>query len=166
MNAIVVYESLWGNTANFARAIAEGIGPSARALSTADATRDVVAGADLIVAGAPLMQFMLPTDEARQNLAQRGQAGQPFPPDLSKPSMRNWLKGLPRGKCAFAAFETRIRLTLGDVTKSIGKEMEGLGYHQIVKGEQFMLKGIFGPPKDGEMERAKAWGASLAKSVG
>ena len=32
MKAIVVYESLWGNTAAIARAIAEGIGPEARAL--------------------------------------------------------------------------------------------------------------------------------------
>ena len=31
MKAIVVYESLWGNTAAIARAIAEGIGPEARA---------------------------------------------------------------------------------------------------------------------------------------
>ena len=35
MKAIVVYESMWGNTAAIARAIAEGIGPEARALSTA-----------------------------------------------------------------------------------------------------------------------------------
>lgn len=31
MKALVVYESLWGNTATIARAIAEGIGPEARA---------------------------------------------------------------------------------------------------------------------------------------
>jgi flavodoxin len=30
MKAVVVYESLWGNTAAIARAIAEGIGPGAR----------------------------------------------------------------------------------------------------------------------------------------
>lgn len=35
MKAVVVYESLWGNTARIARATAEGIGPEARALSTA-----------------------------------------------------------------------------------------------------------------------------------
>jgi flavodoxin len=33
MKAIVVYESLWGNTTAIASAIAEGIGPEARALS-------------------------------------------------------------------------------------------------------------------------------------
>jgi flavodoxin len=34
MKAIVVYESYWGNTAAVARAIAEGLGPDARAIST------------------------------------------------------------------------------------------------------------------------------------
>ena len=45
MNAIVVYESLWGNTAAVARAIAEGMGPDARALYTAEAGPEAVAGA-------------------------------------------------------------------------------------------------------------------------
>ena len=35
MKAVVVYESLWGNTAAVARAIAEGIGPDAQALTNA-----------------------------------------------------------------------------------------------------------------------------------
>jgi len=37
MKAIVVFESLWGNTAAIARAIADGLGPAARALSAAAA---------------------------------------------------------------------------------------------------------------------------------
>ena len=45
MKTVVVYESLWGNTARIARAVAEGIGPEARALSTAEATHAAVAGA-------------------------------------------------------------------------------------------------------------------------
>ena len=53
MKAIVVYESLWGNTAAIARAIAEGIGPEARALSTAEATGPAIADVDLLVAGSP-----------------------------------------------------------------------------------------------------------------
>ncbi len=56
MKAVVVFESHWGNTAAVARAIAEGIGPEARALSTADATGAALAGVDLIVAGATLAQ--------------------------------------------------------------------------------------------------------------
>jgi len=45
VKAVVVYESLWGNTARIARAIAEGIGPEARALSTAETTAATIAEA-------------------------------------------------------------------------------------------------------------------------
>ena len=71
MKAIVVYESLWGNTAAIARAIAEGLGPEARALSTAAATPDAFAGAELIVAGSPLFAFQLPTDAIRETINQK-----------------------------------------------------------------------------------------------
>ena len=37
MEAVIVYESLWGNTAAVARAVAQGIGPEARVMSTAEA---------------------------------------------------------------------------------------------------------------------------------
>ena len=99
MKAIVVYESHWGNTAAIARAIAEGIGPEARALSTAEATGEAVAGADLIVAGAPLLGFSLPTESMLKGLASN--AGRdPTPPDLSHPSMRAGSTRCPRGTAA------------------------------------------------------------------
>ena len=51
MKAFVVYESLWGNTAAIARAIADGLGPGAVALTTDEAGAETVENADLIVAG-------------------------------------------------------------------------------------------------------------------
>ena len=60
MKAVVVYESLWGNTAAIAEGIAAGIGEGTRALSTAEATPDAIAGADLIVAGAPVSASACP----------------------------------------------------------------------------------------------------------
>ena len=69
MNAVVVYESHWGNTAAVARAIAEGIGPGARALTTDEATPAVLAEADLLVVGAPVIAFGLPREGIRRQLA-------------------------------------------------------------------------------------------------
>lgn len=63
MKAVVVYESLWGNTAAIARAIAEGLGPGVQALSTAQASGAAISGAGLIVAGAPVVGFRLPSDK-------------------------------------------------------------------------------------------------------
>ena len=52
MKAVVVYESPWGSTARIAGAIAEGIGPQARALSTAEALDKAgyASGAELVAA--------------------------------------------------------------------------------------------------------------------
>ncbi len=96
MKAIVVYESLWGNTAAIAKAIAEGIGPQARALSTGEATPADAEGAELIVAGAPLLGFSLPTEAMRDGIRKNPGSG-PNPPDLSAPLMRSWLDTLGRG---------------------------------------------------------------------
>ena len=62
MKAVVVYESHWGNTAEIARAIASGIGPDTPALATDEARGAVLADADLIVAGAPVIGFRLATE--------------------------------------------------------------------------------------------------------
>ena len=69
MKAVVVYESHWGNTEAVARAIAEGIGPEARALNTDEATGPAVDGAELVVAGSPVMAFSLPREGAGVQLA-------------------------------------------------------------------------------------------------
>ena len=107
MKAVVVYESLWGNTAAIAQSIAAGIGPEAVALTTDAASQAVIADADLIVAGAPVLGFSLASDAMRDSVA-RSEADAPTPPDLAHPSMRTWLESLPHGHGAGAAFETRI----------------------------------------------------------
>jgi len=164
MKAIVVYESLWGNTAAIARAIAEGIGPEARALSTAEAAADVVASADLIVVGAPVMAFSLPTEQIRQGQGQN--PGKAPPPDLSHPSMRSWLKTSPAGGGRFAAFETRVWWSPGGATGGIERGMEQAGYRQIAKRQRFIVsKGGPGALRAGEVEKARAWGAELAKAM-
>jgi hypothetical protein len=164
MKAIVIYESHWGNTSAIARAIAEGIGPDARALSTAEATPEALSGADLIVAGAPLLGFSLPTEQMIKGLG--GEAGKaPTPPDLSHPSMRSWLDRLPKGDGAAAAFETRIWWSPGSAAKTIHGKLEAAGYRPAAKAERFIVKGRYGPLRDGELERARAWGVELARAA-
>lgn len=165
MKAIVVYESLWGNTAAIARAIAEGIGPNAKALSTAQATKGAIAGADLIVAGAPVFGFRLPTEKARESVKMKPAKGK-AQPDFSHPAMRTWLGNLEKGNGRSAAFDTRIWWSPGGSTKEILREMEKAGYKPAGKGMKFIVKGTFGPLRDGELEKAKLWGAELAKAMG
>jgi hypothetical protein len=164
MKAIVVYESYWGNTAAVARAIAEGLGPEARALSTTEATGAIIAEADLIVAGSPVIAFSLPTEKMRENIrANPGKA--PAPPDLSHPSLRLWLEGLPKGHGRAAAFETRVRLSPGGAASKIVDGLKNAGYSPVTEAQRFIVKGKFGPLRDGELDRARQWGAELAKAM-
>jgi hypothetical protein len=168
LKVVVVYESLWGNTAAIARAIAEGIGPEARCLSTGEATPAAISGADLVVAGAPVLGFRLPTEEMRQSV--RSNPGFRAPaPDLSNPSMRSWLEALPAaagpGKPLGAAFETGLRWSPGGATSAILQGLEHAGFAPVGKGKRFIVKGRYGPLRDGEVDRARAWGAELAGSL-
>lgn len=165
MKAVVVYESLWGNTAAVAAAIAEGLGEGATALSTSAADAAALAGADLIVAGAPILGFSLPTEQMRANIAANPGPGAPKP-NVSDPSMRSWTEALPAGTTRFATFETRIWWSPGSAAKSIAEALSAKGYRPAAAPEKFMVKGKFGPLKAGELDRARAWGATLAKTLG
>jgi flavodoxin len=165
VNVIVVYESLWGNTAAVARAVAEGIGDGAEVMPTDQATVDRLAAADLIVAGAPVLGFRLATDEMRSNVA-RSEAGAPTPPDLAHPSLRGWLEKLPPGNGRpAAAFETRIWWSPRGATGDIARGFERAGYEPLGEPGKFVVRDKHGPLRDGELDRARAWGAALAASL-
>ena len=161
MKAIVVYESHWGNTAAIAHAIAEGIGPGAEALPTDGATPDELADADLVVAGAPVMAFRLPTDPMVAGLA-ASESDAPKAPDLSHPSMRSWLESLPHHDARAAAFETRIWWSPRGATGDIERRLRRAGYRTIAQAQKFVVGGTYGPLREGELERARQWGRDLA----
>ncbi len=164
MKAVVVYELLWGNTATIARAIAEGIGMGTRALSTAEASAVLMAHVDLLVAGSPVLGFSLPTESMRETIRTRpGKA--PAPPDLSHPSMRSWLAALPKQTGYAGAFETRIWWSPGGATGAILAGLADAGYRTLGKGQRFIVSGPYGPLREGEVERARLWGAELAQFV-
>lgn len=170
MKAIVVYESYWGNTASVARAIAEGLGPDVRAMSTDEAVGEALAGVDLIVAGSPIIAFRLPSEKTRTDMAAKPDKKAPSPADLSHPPLRTWIVDLLQvsggaGGVMCAAFETGFRLSPSNAAGTVLKLLEGKGCKPIAKKQRFFVKASYGPMKDGELDRARAWGAELAKSV-
>ena len=164
MHAIVVYESLWGNTAAVAQAIAEGIGEGARAATPDEVSPTMIAEADLLVAGAPVFGFSLPTKKMRESIA-RDEADAPVPPDLSHPPLREWLDTIPPGHAPTAAFETRIWWSPRGATGDIEQRFAKAGYKGIDKAHKFVVQGKYGPLREGELERARAWGQSLREAV-
>jgi hypothetical protein len=165
MKALVVFESFWGNTAAVGKAIAQGIGEGAVALPIADARGAALEGVDLIVAGSPLLGFSLPTEQMRSTISSNLGPGAPKP-DVSGPSMREWLESLPSDTARFATFETRIWWSPGSAAKTIAETLAAKGYRPAAPSEKFIVGGKYGPLKAGEVERARAWGATLAKAAG
>jgi len=163
MKTGVFYESHWGNTAAIADAIAEGIGPGTMVLTTDEATGAALAGADLVVAGAPVMGLRLPTERTLAGMP--GDRKAPREPDMSHASMRSWLDQLPTGSGRGAAFETRLRWSPGGATGAIEHGLGAAGYRRLTRGHKFVVTGAYGPLRDGELEAARAWGAELADAL-
>jgi hypothetical protein len=164
MKAVVVYESHWGNTAALARAIARGIGPDTPVLTTDEATGSVLAEADLIVAGAPVIAFRLATDAMRETIAEDAHDA-PSKPDVAHPSMRTWLDGIPAGTGVAAAFETRIHWSPGSATGAIEGGLDAAGYRRVAKARRFFVTGRYGPLRNGELDAARAWGSELRQAL-
>lgn len=172
MKAIVVYQSLWGSTAAVARAIAEGLGKGAVALTTNEATPEAIAGADIIVAGCPVHAFNLPTASSVRQAVMKPAGENAAVADGSHQLMRDWLEGLPRGSARTAAFDTRSRGPLGRGGASrIAAKLKGAGYKALVKSEGFYValkpsviadEGMLLP---GEVDRAREWGREIAAAL-
>jgi flavorubredoxin len=164
VHALVVYESLWGNTAAVAHAIAEGLGDGAQALTPDKVSQAMLEDADLLIAGAPVFAFGLPTEKIRDTIG-RDEADAPVPPDLSHPSLRTWLDTIPRGTARTAAFETRIWWSPRGATGDIEQRFARAGYQSIGKAQKFVVRGKYGPLREGELERAREWGTSLRGAI-
>lgn len=177
MKALVLYESLYGNTREVAEAVADGLRPAAEVvlLDVAEAGADAVAGADLVVVGGPThvhgMSSELSRKGAAEDAAKRAAkaaaegAEAPPAPHVEGPSLRRWLDGLGQVDGVRAAsFDTRIgksKLLTGSAEKGIAKRLRHHGF-AVEAEESFVVADTAGPLAEGERERARAWGAGLA----
>jgi flavodoxin len=163
MSALVVYESLYGNTREVAEAIASGLG-DARVVSVHEALSHATK-ADLLVVGGPTHVHGLSSKRSRaagvENTHGALESG-----TEDDPGLRDWLADLPRVVNArAAAFDTRAhgpRLLTGSAARGIARRLRHHGY-QVIETESFLVDGSEGPLADGEPERARAWGERLAE---
>jgi hypothetical protein len=168
MNALVVYESVYGNTRDVAEAVAEGLG-DAEVVPVHEAA-DRARGVDLLVVGAPTHIHGLPTPRSRQAGADavREHTGTLVEPGVAEePGLRAWLPGLPRGggHARAAVFDTRLdkpAWLTGAASHGIARRLRRHGY-DVLAIESFLVEGSEGPLEPGELERARAWGRELAQ---
>jgi len=153
MNVTIVYDSVFGNTAAIARAIADAATPghAVRLLAVAEARSLSLTDIDLLVVGSPTRGFR-PT-----------------------PAIDEFVGGLAAGDGRrAAAFDTRLdpeqihpaplRWVVnagGYAAERIAHELERKGFAVASGHGGFLVGGTEGPLGDGELERAKAWMTAL-----
>ena len=172
MRALVVYESMFGNTQAIARAVAEGLAGHAdvELVEVGAAAAAVDRHADLMVVGGPTHAHGMTTPDTRADAARR--AGDRL---ISHGvGIREWLQEIPGGTASglAAAFDTRIQgpgLLWGSAAKTMAKSLTAAGYTMVVPPRSFLVGGPTGPLFDrlqhGEIERARRWGAELGSKV-
>ena len=172
MRALVVFESMFGNTWTIAKAIADGLSTALdvelREVGAAPST--IGEEVDLLVVGGPTHAHGMSKPDSRANAAR--QAGERL---VSRGAgIREWLETLRGGskKVAAATFDTRIKgpeLLWGSAAKGAEKELRRLGFRVVVSPASFLVGGPTGPAFDrvveGEVDRARGWGAMLGAKV-
>ncbi len=169
MDAIVVYESVFGNTRAIAEAVAEGLG-SASVLPVHEAAKRP-GSVDLLVVGGPTHMHGLSTARSRYIAAEgvhEDGAGHVEPGATEEPGLRSWLRDLPASAAQHvAAFDTRLDKSpwvTGVAARGIARRLRRRGL-DVVGTASFVVEDTDGPLEEGELERARAWGRELALSL-
>ena len=149
MNALIIYESQFGNTEQIARSIAHALAQrgSVRLEPIEKADPMMFEGADLLVLGSPTQHHE------------------------ATPDMLACLDHIPPqmlAKLAVAVFDTRYhiaRVFAGSAAHVIAKEVQQRGGRLIAPPESFFVTNREGPLEAGEVERAASWAATLADAL-
>jgi menaquinone-dependent protoporphyrinogen IX oxidase len=168
MRALVVYESMYGNTHEIAGSIADGLQSNYEVtlVPVAKATAELVAEADLLVAGAPTHMHGLSSIATRQ-MAARAAAKDGselrVDPDADGPGLPEWLKDLGHRDGLAAAFDTRINgvpVITGRASRAIARLLKRHGYRLVAAPESFLVSWE-NTLLAGEAARARQWGMTL-----
>jgi hypothetical protein len=167
MRALVVYESMFGNTEQVARQVADGLAGHAqvelREVSEAPAQPDELL--DLVVLGGPTHAFSMSRTSTREDARRQGATH-----GETCTGLREWLEGLPPGAHhpMVAAFDTRVtkvRLIPGSAARKAARVADHLGYRVTERPESFFVEDVDGPLAEGELERARAWGDKVGLNL-
>jgi len=177
MRAVVVYESMFGNTHAIADAIGRGLGQGLEPVDNVvvvpvvEAGRERLGDADLVVVGGPTHFHGMSRTRTRKwaaGTAQKPKNDLVLDRVAQGPGVREWLTSLGHGHTKVAAFDTRFKgpaVLRGRASRPISRTLRRHGFEVVAKPESFFvtLQNHLAP---GEEARAQAWGKRLAASVG
>ncbi|GAA1986756.1 flavodoxin family protein [Catenulispora subtropica] len=169
MKALIVYESMYGNTRAVAEAVASGLSSAyeTEVKPVAEATGADVGQADLLVVGGPTHVHGLSRPSTRKAAADAAASDEDLSlePAAQGVGLREWFDHLDRGdgKRA-AAFDTRLSappLFTGRGSLRIAKHLRKSAF-EVADDPVSFLVDKKNHLLDGELERAQEWGKSLA----
>jgi flavodoxin len=148
MKTLVVYDSVHGNTEIIARAIGDALTGEVSVRRAGEGSAAEVEAVDLLVVGSPTHGGWFTE------------------------AIKEWLDQVPAAALQgshVAAFDTRTPPTIlsrifGFAAPRIAKNLEKRGATLSGEPGGFIVKGIKGPLKEGETERAAAWAKGLLDS--
>lgn len=170
IRALVVYESVFGDARAIAWAIAEGLSPlfPAEALAAADAPVQIRPDVALLVVGGPNHAFGMPRPATRAGAVRQYGADIPDP----RGGLREWLETvrITGDGTVAAAFDTRaaghpLIDRMDHAARTEEKLLARLGTAILAPAEHFFVTDTKGPLVEGEQDRARAWGRTLADLV-
>ena len=172
MRAVVVYESMYGNTHQIADAIGAGLGTACdvTVALVANVSPADLAEVDLVVAGGPTHAHSMSrpsTRNAAVKAADEPAGGLTVEPDAVGPGLREWFGSLGRCPVRAAAFDTRVHgpaALTGRASKGVDRLLHAHGFDVIAEPESFLVTRQ-DRLEPGEIARAREWGARLAASL-
>ncbi len=172
MRAVVVYESMYGNTHQIADAIGAGLRSSfeVSVVPVPEAGPAVLADADLVVVGGPTHVHGMSraaTRKAAVEAADKPASPLKAEPDALGPGLRDWFDSLGHYRVKAAAFDTRMHgpaALTGRASKGVFRLLRAHGFDLAAEPESFLVT------KQDQLEpyetaRAREWGTKLAASI-
>lgn len=164
MRALVIYESMYGNTQRIAEAIAAGLRTelSTDVFEVESAPRSTD-GYEVVLVGGPTHAFTMSTRQSREDSAKKVEE-----PIISTGSgIRDWIDSVaPHADgVPCATFDTRFdRPTwlTGSAARRAAGRMHKRGFTRLGPATSFFVEHGQGPLAEGETDRAFEWGERLA----
>lgn len=173
MRAVVVYESMYGNTHLVADAIGDGLRAYADAVvvpvDQADAA--LASGADLLVVGGPTHIHGISSVRTRQaaiEAAGKPQSGLTVELTARGLGVHDWLGSVGDLEMQATSFDTRLNAPswfTGRASKKIARLLQRHGCSLVADPESFLVTKVNRLEPD-EEARARRWGAILGTPLG
>jgi flavorubredoxin len=167
--ALVVFESMFGNTEQVARAVADGLaaaGVPTRVSEVSETPADLPSSVDLLIVGAPTHAFSLSRPKTRIEAVRQGA-------DQSQVAigLREWLETAgshadrPVRVAVFDTRVSRVRRLPAAAGPSAARLAKRRGFARVDRPVAFLVDDVQGPLVEGEAERATSWGRSMAAEL-